>query len=63
MRLCVIAKLNGLVPSQLMNVAVNPRDVAYCFVSYAKKIHAKVSVHDPNFVKLSIACGKVSLSS
>ena len=46
---------------QLMNVAVNPRDVAYCFVSYAKKIHAKVSVHDPNFVKLSIACGKVSL--
>ncbi|GHJ86261.1 hypothetical protein NliqN6_2663 [Naganishia liquefaciens] len=44
---------------KLMNVAVNPRDVAYCFVSYAKKIHAKVSVHDPNFVKLSIACGKI----
>ncbi|KAJ9097538.1 hypothetical protein QFC19_006712 [Naganishia cerealis] len=44
---------------KLMNLAVNPRDVAYCFVSYAKKIHAKVSVHDPNFVKLSIACGKI----
>lgn len=47
---------------KLMNLAVNPRDVAYCFVRYAKKIHAKVSVHDPNFVKLSIACGKVSLN-
>lgn len=46
-----------------MNLAVNPRDVAYCFVRYAKKIHAKVSVHDPNFVKLSIACGKVSLDA
>lgn len=44
---------------KLMNLAVNPRDVAYCFVSLANKIHAKVSVHDPNFVKLSIACGKI----
>jgi farnesyl-diphosphate farnesyltransferase len=42
-----------------MNLAVNPRDVAYCFVKYARKIHAKVSVKDPNFVRLSIACGKV----
>lgn len=43
----------------LMNVAVNPRDVAYCFVKYARKIHAKVKVEDPNFLKLSIACGKI----
>jgi farnesyl-diphosphate farnesyltransferase len=42
-----------------MNLAVNPRDVAYCFVKYARLIHAKVSVKDPNFIRLSIACGKV----
>jgi hypothetical protein len=46
---------------QLMNIAVNPRDVAYCFVKYAKRIHAKVNVEDPNFIRLSIACGKVRL--
>lgn len=44
---------------QLMNLAVNPRDVAYCFVKYARLIHAKVSVKDPNFIRLSIACGKI----
>jgi farnesyl-diphosphate farnesyltransferase len=44
---------------QLMRIAVNPRDVAYCFLKYARLIHGKTSVHDPNFVKLSIACGKV----
>ncbi len=43
-----------------MSLAVNPRDVAYCFLKYARLIHGKLSVHDPNFVKLSIACGKVS---
>lgn len=46
-----------------MNLAVNPRDVAYCFVKYARLIHAKVSVKDPNFIRLSIACGKVRCHS
>jgi farnesyl-diphosphate farnesyltransferase len=49
----------GGVTEQLMRLAVNPRDVAYCFLKYARLIHGKTSVHDPNFVKLSIACGKV----
>lgn len=45
--------------SQLLRIAVNPRDVAYCFVKYARLIHAKASVRDPNFIKISIACGKI----
>lgn len=48
-----------VVGQQLMNTAVNPRDVAYTFVKYARKIHAKCKVEDPNFLKISIACGKV----
>lgn len=45
--------------SQLINRAVNPRDVSYIFREYAKKIHAKVARDDPNLLKLSIAIGKV----
>jgi farnesyl-diphosphate farnesyltransferase len=39
----------------------NPRDVAYLFRDYARKIHLKASPLDPNFLRISIACGKVSL--
>ncbi|KAK6907514.1 farnesyl-diphosphate farnesyltransferase [Kwoniella mangroviensis CBS 8507] len=39
--------------------ATNPRDVAYIFREYARKIHAKVKIEDPNLLKLSIACGKI----
>lgn len=42
-----------------MRLAVNPRDVAYCFLKYGHLMHRKLSVNDPNFVKLSIAIGKV----
>jgi hypothetical protein len=45
---------------QLIMQAVNPRDVAICFRDYARKIHKKVDKDDPNLLKLSIACGKVS---
>lgn len=41
--------------------ATNPRDVAYMFRDYARKIHAKSTPKDPNFVKISITCGKVLL--
>ena len=40
--------------------AVNPRDVAYVFQNYARSIHQKVNNADPNMLKLSIACAKVS---
>lgn len=41
----------------------NPRDVAFLFRQYARKLHAKAIPSDPSFVKLSIACGRVSPSS
>ncbi|WRT65847.1 farnesyl-diphosphate farnesyltransferase [Kwoniella shivajii] len=39
--------------------STNPRDVAYIFREYARKIHAKVHKDDPNLLKLSIACSKI----
>lgn len=39
--------------------STNPRDVALIFCEYARKIHAKTQVSDPNFLKISVACGKV----
>ncbi|CDZ96456.1 Farnesyl pyrophosphate synthase [Phaffia rhodozyma] len=37
----------------------NPREVAYMFRDYARKIHAKAIPTDPNFIKLSVACGRI----
>jgi hypothetical protein len=40
--------------------SVNPRDVSYIFRDYARNIHRKVHKEDPNLLKLSIVCAKVS---
>ena len=42
--------------------STNPRDVAYMFRDYARDIHAKAVPADPNFLRISVACGKVRLS-
>ena len=39
--------------------STNPREVGLIFQDYARRIHAKAIPSDPNFVKISIACGKV----
>lgn len=39
--------------------STNPRDVAYMFRDYARKIHSKAVSADPNFLAISIACGKI----
>jgi len=45
---------------QLIMKCTNPRDVAFLFRQYARRLHAKSVPSDPSFVKLSIACGRVS---
>jgi farnesyl-diphosphate farnesyltransferase len=47
--------------AQLIMRAVNPRDVSIVFRDYARGIHKKVHKDDPNLLKISIACAKVSL--
>ncbi|KAL7413507.1 putative farnesyl-diphosphate farnesyltransferase [Mrakia frigida] len=44
---------------QLIMKCTNPRDVAFLFRQYARRLHAKSIPSDPSFVKLSIACGRI----
>jgi farnesyl-diphosphate farnesyltransferase len=37
----------------------NPREIAYTFRNYARKIHAKALPSDPSFLRIGLACGKV----
>lgn len=44
---------------QLIMRSTNPREVSIIFQEYTRKIHAKSVPSDPNFLKISVACGKV----
>ncbi|SPO30907.1 Squalene synthase [Ustilago trichophora] len=39
--------------------AVNPRDVAYTFLDYSRKIHARLSPADPNFTRWSVELARI----
>lgn len=45
---------------QLILRAMNPRDVSYMFLEFAREMRTKLSSKDPNFVKWSIELSKVS---
>lgn len=45
---------------QLILRAVNPRDVAYLFLQYARKIQAKISVSDANHVQWQVELSRIS---
>lgn len=51
--------LIGYFTAQLMLGANNPRDVAYIFRDYMRKIHAKARANDPNFIKIAVLAGRV----
>ena len=42
--------------------STNPRDVAFIFRDYSRRIHARAVPADPSFLRLSVACGKVCSS-
>lgn len=39
--------------------AVNPRDVAYTFLDYSRRIHKRLSPADPNFVRWSVELARI----
>jgi len=47
------------VACQLMMESVNLRNVADIFKKYIRSIHKKNSPKDPNFLRISVACGKI----
>ncbi|TFK48357.1 farnesyl-diphosphate farnesyltransferase [Heliocybe sulcata] len=52
-------KIRKAEAARLIMRSTNPRECAYMFRDYARKIHAKASPSDPNFLRLSVACGKI----
>nr|QIJ32332.1 squalene synthase [Sanghuangporus baumii] len=52
-------KIRKAAAAKLIMRSTNPRDVAYIFRDYARDIHAKAVPSDPNFLAISVACGKI----
>jgi len=52
-------KIRKAAAAQLIMKSTNPRDVAYMYRNFARSIHAKAIPADPNFLAISIACGKI----
>ncbi|KAI0766091.1 squalene synthase [Trametes elegans] len=52
-------KIRRAEAASLIMRSTNPRDVAYIFRHYSRRIHARAVPEDPNFIKLSVACGKI----
>ncbi|KAF8183893.1 squalene synthase [Mycena galopus ATCC 62051] len=52
-------KIRKALAASLIMRATNPREVALIFRDYARKIHARASPADPNFIRIGVACGKI----
>nr|A0SJQ5.1 RecName: Full=Squalene synthase; Short=SQS; Short=SS; AltName: Full=FPP:FPP farnesyltransferase; AltName: Full=Farnesyl-diphosphate farnesyltransferase [Ganoderma lucidum]ABF57213.1 squalene synthase [Ganoderma lucidum]ABF57214.1 squalene synthase [Ganoderma lucidum] len=52
-------KIRRAEAASLIMRSTNPRDVAYIFRDYARKMHARALPEDPSFLRLSVACGKI----
>ncbi|KAF9819317.1 hypothetical protein IEO21_02205 [Rhodonia placenta] len=52
-------KIRKAEAASLIMRSTNPRDVAYIFRDYARKIHSKAVPGDPSFLQISVACGKI----
>ncbi|CCM00589.1 uncharacterized protein FIBRA_02625 [Fibroporia radiculosa] len=52
-------KIRRAEAASLIMRSTNPRDVAYIFRDYARKIHRKATPEDPSYIKISVACAKI----
>lgn len=52
-------KIRKAEAASLIMRSTNPREVAYIFRDYCRKIHTKAVPQDPNFLRISVACGKI----
>ncbi|KAL4247780.1 phytoene/squalene synthase family protein [Abortiporus biennis] len=52
-------KIRKAEAASLIMRSTNPRDVAYIFREYARRIHARAVPEDPSYIGLSVACGKI----
>ncbi|KIL62101.1 hypothetical protein M378DRAFT_193293 [Amanita muscaria Koide BX008] len=52
-------KIRKAEAAKLIMRSTNPREVGLIFRDYARRIHAKANPKDPNFIRISVACGKI----
>ncbi|KAF9263357.1 squalene synthase [Marasmius fiardii PR-910] len=52
-------KIRKAEAASLIMRSTNAREVSQIFRIYCRKIHARASPADPNFLRLSVACGKI----
>ncbi|KAF8217147.1 squalene synthase [Mycena galopus ATCC 62051] len=52
-------KIRKALAANLIMRSTNPREVSLLFRDYARKIHARASPADPNFIRIGVACGKI----
>ncbi|KAG7451477.1 farnesyl-diphosphate farnesyltransferase [Guyanagaster necrorhizus] len=52
-------KIRKAEAASLIMRSTNPREVAYIFRDYCRKIHTKAVPQDPNFLRIAVACGKI----
>ncbi|KAF8908645.1 isoprenoid synthase domain-containing protein [Gymnopilus junonius] len=52
-------KIRKAQAADLVMRSTNPREVGLIFREYARRIHAKAVPSDPNFIRISVACGKI----
>ncbi|KAG6855966.1 hypothetical protein H0H87_008907 [Tephrocybe sp. NHM501043] len=52
-------KIRKAEAARLIMRSTNPREVSIIFVEYARRIHAKALPSDPNYLRISVACGKI----
>ncbi|KAJ7197739.1 isoprenoid synthase domain-containing protein [Mycena pura] len=52
-------KIRKASAASLIMRSKNPREVSIIFREYARKMHARAVPADPNFIRLSVACGKI----
>ncbi|WFD03865.1 squalene synthase [Malassezia obtusa] len=52
-------KIRKSLAVRLILFAVNPRDVAYIFRDYARDIHRRLYVEDPNYVRWCVELGRI----
>ncbi|KAJ7064049.1 isoprenoid synthase domain-containing protein [Mycena amicta] len=52
-------KIRKAAAAELIMRSTNLRQVSLLFCEYARKMHARALPHDPNFMNLSVACGKI----
>lgn len=52
-------KIRKAEAASLIMRSTNPREVAYIFRDYVRKIHAKLNPEDPNLLRFSVVCGHI----